>query len=102
MAPSDPEPAAGLLAEFEYSRHETDFRAGDLLFGYTDGILEAASPQGEMFGQDRLSAFLSTERAASGTEVTDLLLGELEKFSGRNVFDDDVCLVTIESMSRCH
>lgn len=97
LGPADPEPAAGLLADFDYSRQETEFLPGDLFLGYTDGILEAANPAGAMFGEERLSAFLARITAPDGAALSDALLQEIGVYSGRQVFEDDVCLVTIEA-----
>jgi phosphoserine phosphatase RsbU/P len=97
LAPLDPEPAAGLLGDFVYSRQSCDFRPGDLFFGYTDGVLEAGDGNGGMFGEDRLRDVLTANRGRSGDEVSDRLLREVQAYSGRSVFEDDVCLVAIEA-----
>ena len=97
LAPADPEPAAGLLGDFVYSRHECEFSPGDLFFGYTDGVLEAGDGDGGMFGEDRLRHVLAANRGRSGAEVSDRLLRAVQAYSGRTVFDDDVCLVAIEA-----
>lgn len=97
LAPSDPEPAAGLMADFTYTRHRCDFFPGDLFLGYTDGILEAANAAGAMFGEDRLHEILSRTRGLSGGEVSDQLLREVKLHSGRSEFEDDVCIVAIDA-----
>ena len=93
----DPEPAAGLIAGFAYARHECAFEAGDLLLGYTDGVIEAPDASGQLYGEERLIALLENSRALSGEEVCERLVQELAAFSGKTVFEDDVCFVTIES-----
>jgi sigma-B regulation protein RsbU (phosphoserine phosphatase) len=97
LAPADPEPAAGLIAGFAYSRHTCDFFPGDLFFGYTDGILEAADESGTMFGEARLSEILRRTPGLSGGEVSDQLLRDVQTHSGRLEFEDDVCIVAIEA-----
>jgi sigma-B regulation protein RsbU (phosphoserine phosphatase) len=97
LAPADPEPAAGLLADFKYSRHECSFLPGDLFVGYTDGLLEASDSSGQMFGEERLQRTLVQCRGVSGSEMSDRLLRDVQTYSGRMVFEDDVCLVAIES-----
>ncbi|MEO5957627.1 MAG: PAS domain-containing protein, partial [Opitutaceae bacterium] len=54
LTPADPEPAAGLLAGFQYTRHECPFRPGARFLAYTDGVLEATGTEGEIFGEERL------------------------------------------------
>jgi sigma-B regulation protein RsbU (phosphoserine phosphatase) len=98
LAPADPEPAAGLLSDFKYTSHECSFLPGDLFVGYTDGLLEAADATGQMFGEDRLKRTVSQCRGVSGSETSDRLLRDVQTYSGRMVFEDDVCLVAIESV----
>ncbi|MEY4938985.1 MAG: hypothetical protein RIQ93_720 [Verrucomicrobiota bacterium] len=99
LAPGNPEPAAGLLAGFEYSRHECVFEPGDLFLGYTDGLFEATAPDGRMFGEEKLSASLADCRGLSSEVVADRFVEAVQAFSGRAVFDDDLCLVVIDSRS---
>jgi phosphoserine phosphatase RsbU/P len=97
LAPADPEPAAGLLANFAYSRHECVFAPGDSLLGYTDGVLEASDTAGHFFGEQRMQALLAEVRGGHAGEICDRVLRELERHSGRNSFDDDVCLIAVEA-----
>lgn len=100
LVPDDPEPAAGLIDAYRYTRYETTFSAGDFLLAYTDGVLEAASATGEIYGEDRLHAQLAQSRGLAGGEVSDRLVRAVETYSGRNDFEDDVCIVTIESTGK--
>ena len=97
LAPDDPEPAAGLLGGFAYTRHTCEFRKGDLFLGYTDGVLEASDSAGAMFGEEGVRRVLATTRRLSGDEVSDRLLLALKTTGDRAVFEDDVCIVAIES-----
>lgn len=97
LVPSDPEPAAGLIHDFQYSLQETTFAPGDCFLAYTDGILEAANPAGEIFGEERLIAQLVGARDLPGSLVCDRLVRATEAYSARLDFEDDVCIVTIES-----
>lgn len=97
LAPSDPEPATGLVESFPYSRLECEFHPGDLLLGYTDGLIEAADAAGNQFGEAGLQQLLASMRGADGSAVCDHLLATVHAFSGKAEFEDDVCVVAIES-----
>jgi sigma-B regulation protein RsbU (phosphoserine phosphatase) len=97
LSSTDPEPAAGLIPSFAYTRHECPFDAGDLLLGYTDGVIEAPDAAGDFYGDQRLSLFLAQDVSLAGETVCAKLVKELADYSGRTLFDDDVCIVTIES-----
>ena len=97
LGPSDPEPAAGLLADFNYTRHECEFHRGDLFLGYTDGVLEASNMKGQMFGEQRVQALLRKCGGLHCAELTSRLLAEVQTYSGRSQFEDDVCVVAIEA-----
>lgn len=97
LTPDDPEPAAGLLHDFSYTQHECAFEPGDLFVGYTDGLLEAADAEGNMFGEERLyQAFVRTYGQSVDT-VCGQLLKEVERYSRRQTFEDDVCIVAIQA-----
>ena len=97
LAPADPEPAAGLLGDFHYSCGACDFHPGDVFLGYTDGVLEASDGNGGMFGEERVRALVAGSRELNGELLTDRVLDEVQRYSGRAVFEDDVCLVAIEA-----
>jgi serine phosphatase RsbU (regulator of sigma subunit) len=82
----------GLIAGHGYAEACVQLEAGDLLFFYTDGCVEAENEQEEMFGTERLEALLVS---ASGA---DDLLARVEtvvsQFRGsREPFDDATMMV---------
>lgn len=97
LALDDPEPAAGLIPEFAYTRREAPFNPGDLILGFTDGVVEAANASGQLYGDAHLASFLHDTLGMDGEAVCGQLVRDLATFSGRKVFEDDVCMLTIES-----
>jgi sigma-B regulation protein RsbU (phosphoserine phosphatase) len=97
LAPADPEPATGLMNGFNYTRHECQFAPGDLFLGYTDGVIEAANGEGQLFGEERIRTLLGRSRDPRPGDVCDRLLEELQTYSQRSTFEDDVCIVAIEA-----
>lgn len=98
LAPEDPEPATGLLSDFAYTSHQCDFQPGDLFLGYTDGVLEAADGDGQMFGEERVRKFMAAHQGVPTPDVCAQLLEEVETYSHRSVFEDDVCIVAVEAV----
>ena len=94
---SKPEPFAGLVEGFTYSCGQSAFCPGDMLLGCTDGVLEAADREGQLFGETRLAGFLSECVGIGCTALRDRLMQEIESFTGRREFDDDLCVVAIEA-----
>jgi serine phosphatase RsbU (regulator of sigma subunit) len=70
--------------------------AEDLLVFYTDGLIEEESPEGEIFSQERLAQTLAGLSTLSPKEMLGNVLAEIRKFSGQEVFSDDVCLLGVE------
>jgi serine phosphatase RsbU (regulator of sigma subunit) len=64
---------------------------GDILLLYTDGLTEARSASGEMFGIDRVEALLSAHAAAPALEIQERLRSALRAWAP--VQQDDVTLI---------
>lgn len=100
LVASDPEPAAGLVEKFSYTRQQCPFRNGDTLLGFTDGLFEAADAKGQLFGEARLQSLVTQNLALSGTPLIERLVTEIRTFTGRQSFEDDLCVVAVESPGR--
>ncbi|HEX4760902.1 MAG TPA: SpoIIE family protein phosphatase [Thermoleophilaceae bacterium] len=84
----------GLMPGMGYEEAEIQLGPGDTALLYSDGLAEAHDPEKEMFGFPRVKG-LTGERKA-GQELIDLLLSELEGFTGRDwEQEDDITLVTV-------
>jgi phosphoserine phosphatase RsbU/P len=92
-----PEPAAGLVDGFVYTRGECRFGVGDKLLCYTDGVLEAADAAGDLFGMERLSNLTVKYGDSHGSELIGKIVEAVRGFSGREQFEDDICLLSIDS-----
>lgn len=87
------DPPVGVLEAFEFERHEVTLRPGDRLVLFTDGVSEARSPAGELFGVERVSAILlSLPASASGRELVDRLEQEVLAFTG-GIYTDDTAIL---------
>ena len=85
-------PALGLLPDQAFGAGEGKLEGGHCLFAFTDGLVEARNPAGEVFGRERLRDALR----AHDTSVSDLVRGVLEAlnaFAGQAEPHDDVTLL---------
>src|SRR5215216_371919 len=84
----------GLMPGMGYEEKETTLQAGEAVLFYSDGLVEAHDPEGEMFGFPRLRALVAKhgEKGALGT----ILLEELYSFVGDGwEQEDDITLLTL-------
>jgi len=87
----------GLMPGMVYEEKEAVLAAGDNLLFYSDGLVEAHDPEGEMFGFPHLRKLTLAYDADSGEELVDFMLAELTRFTGEDrEQEDDITLVTLE------
>jgi serine phosphatase RsbU (regulator of sigma subunit) len=85
----------GLMPGMSYEEKETILEAGERALFYSDGLVEAHNPKGEMFGFPRLRSLLA-EHDEEGLLV-DFLMEELYSFTGYGwEQEDDITLVTLQ------
>ena len=72
-----------------------DFEKGDKIFLFTDGILEAKDPSGEMFGSKRLEEFVRQNGVLEVMDFNEKLMSALHEFQ-KGVQCDDIFLLSIQ------
>ena len=84
----------GLMPGVGYEEKEIVLEAGEAAFFYSDGLVEAHDPKGEMFGFPRLRALISEH--SEQKPLGDFLLEELYSFVGEDwEQEDDITLLTL-------
>jgi serine phosphatase RsbU (regulator of sigma subunit)/predicted ester cyclase len=84
----------GLMPQMSYEEKEVMLDVGESALFYSDGLVEAHDPKGEMFGFPRLQALVAEHGEAPSLE--DLLLEELYSFVGDGwEQEDDITLLTL-------
>jgi serine phosphatase RsbU (regulator of sigma subunit) len=83
------------MPEMGYEEKEIELDAGEGVLFYSDGLVEAHGPKGEMFGFPRLRALVAEH--AEERSLGESLLGELYSFVGEGwEQEDDITLLTLE------
>jgi len=84
----------GLMPAMGYEQKEVVLERGDSALFYTDGVVEAHDPKGEMFGFPRLQALVAEH--AEGELLVEFVMEELYTFVGEGwEQEDDITLLTL-------
>jgi len=80
-------PLLGAFEDVAFDQAETCLELDELLFLYTDGLTEARHDH-ELYGEERLFAFLATRGAKSARDVVEDVIGEVLTFTADRLRDD--------------
>jgi serine phosphatase RsbU (regulator of sigma subunit) len=84
----------GLMPGMGYEEKEMVLDTGEGVLFYSDGLVEAHNPEGEMFGFPRLRALIAQH--AEERSLRDFLMKELHSFTGEEwEQEDDITLLTL-------
>lgn len=79
----------------KYKESKVVLNPGDIIFAYTDGIPEAHSPEGKMFGDDRLSNLLLTP-FNSPEQMIKTIIKDVKSFEGGIEAFDDLTALSVQ------
>ncbi|NTU78716.1 MAG: SpoIIE family protein phosphatase [Chloroflexales bacterium] len=85
----------GIVREPAYEPLTVRLQQGDLLLFYTDGVIEAFSPGGELFGFERLEATMVTCDHAHAPAVVESLMAAVGTWMGSAPQHDDIAILAV-------
>jgi len=85
----------GLFADVNYSEKEETITKDDILFLYTDGVIEARRGK-EFFGEERLTDFVNKINTPDTKKILQLVLDEILRFT-ENKLSDDVAMFVVST-----
>jgi serine phosphatase RsbU (regulator of sigma subunit)/predicted ester cyclase len=86
----------GLMPGMGYEEGEVSLSEGNSVLFYSDGLVEAHDPIGEMFGFPRLRALIAEHADEEERSLGDFLMEELYSFVGEGwEQEDDITLLTL-------
>jgi phosphoserine phosphatase RsbU/P len=79
-----------------FEERTLQIESGDLLLLYTDGIIEAEGPAGELFGTERLREVLAWQHRKPAAEVIAAVLDAVRAFTGTSSCKDDISMLLLK------
>lgn len=88
--------ALGIVRDTVYAEHQFTLEPDDVLLFYTDGLSEAENSAGDIFESGHFEKALHMRLEDSLEGLLNGLLADAKKFSGHDMFEDDVCLLAAQ------
>jgi two-component system sensor histidine kinase ChiS len=89
----------GVFADVEFQSKQISPNDGDLIFFYTDGIVESANAEQEFYGEERLENYLKRSKHLEPQDIIEALKEELKGFLGGEKFEDDITALALRFQS---
>jgi len=81
-------PAVGLMEDLQFNIGEVELKPGDLLFVYTDGVVDARDMKNQSFSEDRLISVINQNIDTPEIVVKDIMSALHEHISDQDQYDD--------------
>jgi phosphoserine phosphatase RsbU/P len=85
----------GLMPSEDIASETLPLRAGETLVLFTDGVSEAFNPDDELFGENRLLAYLQGANGNSAQQTTLGVLEAVRRHAGTAKQSDDITVVSV-------
>ena len=86
----------GIFEETSYDEWGVTLDPGDIVIFHSDGIAESMNSEGQFFGTDRLKKLVEAHHGLTATEISDLILREVDWFAQSAPLSDDRTLVVLK------
>lgn len=89
-------PALGVVEDADYPCGQFVLGPGESLLLYTDGATDARSPDGELYGDERLLASIAASAGRSPDDILSSVLAAIDAFAAGGPPEDDVTLMVVK------
>jgi sigma-B regulation protein RsbU (phosphoserine phosphatase) len=88
-------PSVGIFEEAKFSYKVIRLQSGEILFAYTDGVIDARTPDGERFSKKRLDALMS-QPVDNALDLMQRIATRLFAHIGKAPQEDDITMLTLQ------
>jgi sigma-B regulation protein RsbU (phosphoserine phosphatase) len=90
-------PAVGIMVDMKFETRQVQIEPGDILVGYTDGVIEALAPNGEFFTRKRLLSIIE-QTTASASELVDRIKTNVSDHVHDAPPSDDITILAVQRL----
>ena len=91
--------AVGLFSDFTYEAESVELKPCTRIVAYTDGVNEAEREDKSLYGNERLMAYVSSDKVRNTStterEIVEGLLASVRSFTGDTPQNDDITIMSI-------
>lgn len=87
--------ALGVVDDAHWQRDRVQIAPGQLLFLYTDGVVEAQNHNEEMFGPERMLRVMQQQVGRPARQAQDAVIAAIQDFTATDSQSDDITLVVV-------
>lgn len=89
-------PAIGLMKDTKYTEQEIQLDKDDILFVYSDGLIEACNENNEFYGEENLRNILHETKDLLSNEIGKKIMLSVDKFVGDATLHDDLSMIILK------
>jgi sigma-B regulation protein RsbU (phosphoserine phosphatase) len=93
-------PALGIMATANFSIKTVGLKPNNLLFLFTDGLIERMDDDNIQFGEDRVIDLLTDSSIKNTAQIVKKISRQISNFSGKNCEVDDTTFMAIKIKSK--
>lgn len=86
----------GVEKTTKYLDQNISVAEGDIIFTFTDGLVETLNPSGKQYSVERLLKLIKDNASLGGKDITNLVKKDIEQFAGSSYQHDDQTLLIIK------
>jgi sigma-B regulation protein RsbU (phosphoserine phosphatase) len=91
-------PAVGVMPDMNFEVQQVQIEPGDILIGYTDGVIEAQAPNGDFFTRKRLLSIIE-QTPSSASDLVERIKTTLFTHVHNAPPSDDITMLAIRRLS---
>ena len=92
-------PAVGITPDMKFEIQQVEIQPGDILIGYTDGVTEALSPNGEFFTKKQLLSVLE-QPTDSGADLVERIKTKVFHHIQNVAPSDDITMLAVQRLHK--